>query len=270
MKQHAPVRFTIAASLVAAVGFMTATPAAAAEEPAPPAIGEINLPVPDGGITAGGFGTKGCTGIPGGAKVGTDGWVFSQPVADATEVAYIFGLLPSRTPDTEPVVLGINADGITGLKFDDAPNPSSGLKDLTKDTSDEAKALIAKAAEGDDSSADDSADGVTEIPVPAGVSGGLIANNGGAWLQTPAGWILAAGVLVHDKGKTNIEKFDLLRVCAPASPPTNAPGAGGGTGESLPVTGDNIGLLAGLGVLLLGLGAALLIVRRRRTTTFVA
>jgi LPXTG-motif cell wall-anchored protein len=121
------------------------------------------------------------------------------------------------------------------------------------------------------------------------VAGGQIAT-GGAWLQTPAGWQLIVGALLHD-AESNVKSFDLVRVCAPkvatvpsasasasasASPSASASastvgGTGGGTGASLPVTGTNVGILAGIGVLLVGAGAALFAVRRRRDATkFVA
>jgi LPXTG-motif cell wall-anchored protein len=118
-------------------------------------------------------------------------------------------------------------------------------------------------------------DGVTQIPVPAGVAGALFTDLTGAWLQTPAGWLLGGGELVFDKrGTDGAETFDLLRTCLPAAAPTASPspttgGVGGGTGTntgggSLPVTGTNVGILAGAGVLLIALGALLLVARRRR------
>src|SRR5262245_48739974 len=68
MKHRALVRIAAAALAATVVGMMAASPAAAEEKPEAPEIGQIELPVPEEGITVKGFATKGCEGIPGGAK----------------------------------------------------------------------------------------------------------------------------------------------------------------------------------------------------------
>ncbi|MDT5036847.1 MAG: hypothetical protein QOE03_2032, partial [Micromonosporaceae bacterium] len=220
MKHRALVRVVLTTSMVTVAGFMVAGPAvAAAEDPAP--IGVLDLPVPEDGLTVTGVQARACTQIPGGAKIGTDGWVFSQPVKDPTELAYVVGLVAAPTTAPEPVLLGITKDGITGLKIDDSlkAKGKAGAKSLTRDTGDATKALAAKAGEGTDPGTTDILDGLVRIPAPAGVAGGLISDNGGAWLQTPAGWIIAAGALLHIGGDTDATTFDLAGVCPPAANP---------------------------------------------------
>jgi LPXTG-motif cell wall-anchored protein len=60
---------------------------------------------------------------------------------------------------------------------------------------------------------------------------------------------------------------------APATVPSPTPSrsAAGGAGGSLPITGTNVGLIAGLGLLLAAVGAALFLVyRRRNPVKFIA
>jgi LPXTG-motif cell wall-anchored protein len=281
MKHRALVRVVLTASMVTVAGFMVAGPAAAADSPPPTPIGVLDLPLPEDGIAVDGVDARACTKIPGDAKAGTDGWVFSQPVKDPTEVAYIIGLVATPTTEPEPVLVAITKDGITGLKIDDSlqAKAKAGVKGLTQDTGDAAKELAATAADDTDPAATDILDGVERIAAPAGVAGGLLADDGGAWLQTPAGWILAFGALLHDGGDTDASTFDLAGVCPPAADPPAGGNGGGGTvpvvnppasgGDSLPITGTNVSVLVGLGILLLGLGTALVVVRRRRAT-FIA
>lgn len=111
---------------------------------------------------------------------------------------------------------------------------------------------------------------------PAGVTGKLIADGAGAWLQTPAGWTLVTAVLGHELSDSNVTTFDLLRVCLPPVatvpaanvPVTTVPVA---TGPTLPVTGANTAIITGGGLALVALGAALFLARRRRNTVrFIA
>jgi LPXTG-motif cell wall-anchored protein len=288
MKHRALVRVAVAALAVTVAGLVAASPAAAEEQPPTPQVSIATLDL-KGKVTAGQFGTKSCEGVPGGAKAGSDGWVFDQPAKDAENYAYILGFVDKAS---HVVILGISEDGVETLEPGSAEltkTPESAVKSLTKAAAtqpgegggnatqpgegtkpDENKGDPKKAAgdKGDPKKAagnkggDDPLGGVKAAPAPAGVSGALL-QGGGAWLRTPAGWVLAAGELLHDG--TAVEKFHLVRTCVVA-----APGQGGGTGESLPVTGTNIGIVAGLGALLVALGGALLVMRRRRTTKFVA
>jgi LPXTG-motif cell wall-anchored protein len=254
---------------------MAAAPAAATEKPAAE-IGELELPVPDDGYTVGGFATKGCSGIPSGPKVGTEGWVFSNPVKTLVEVVYVFGMVLNPETKPEGAIVAVTTDGVKGIPLE-AAKLKGNVKALTKATESGVKELAAKTAKAADGpKITGILDGVPTVPAPAGVSGDVLPANGGAWLQTPPGTILVYGVLLHDGGVVDTEKFELVSVCAPAAAPaptpsaTKAPGTGGGTGDSLPLTGANVGIVVGLGALLLALGGGLLFVRRRRATKFVA
>ncbi|NJC72796.1 LPXTG cell wall anchor domain-containing protein [Planosporangium thailandense] len=264
------VRTAIAAGAMFVGAAVAAAPAAAAETPSPD-FGFAKLTLPHVPLKAGDFSPKGCDGIPGGAKTGTDGWVFNQPVKGATDYGYIVGLLDMD--NKQVVTLGISADGVTGLELDQSA--AQGLKDGTLGSS-AVKSLAAAAA------ADDSSDGVKEVPAPKGVAGGLT-STGEGWLQTPAGWQLASGALLYSPQVEGApEDFTLARVCAPKTessptptasvpaPPSKAPGAGGGSGSSLPVTGANVAAVAGVGVVLVAIGALFVLRRRRDTTKFVA
>ncbi|GII25444.1 LPXTG cell wall anchor domain-containing protein [Planosporangium mesophilum] len=256
-------RLAVAASAVMVGAFVAAGPAAATgstEEPQPEiGVAELKLPN-DGPLLAKDFDTKGCEGIPGGAKAGTDGWVLNQPVEGVTEYGYILGLVSA---DLKPVVVAVDKDGVVGLEVDAAELQSLRAGRLSKE---QAKSL-AKATAGAEPS------DVKDVPAPAGVAGG-VTDKGLGWLQTPAGWQLVGGALVYSpvvKGAPT--EFTLARVCdAPANPsPSTAPGAGGGSGSGeLPLTGANVPVVIGIGVLLVGAGVALLVLRRRRDTKFVA
>jgi LPXTG-motif cell wall-anchored protein len=282
------VRAAVAASAAMIVGAIAAASPAAAQETTPAAAaptGTATLNIPDDGVLAKDFATKGCVGIPGGAKTGTDGWLFNQPAKGTKTVIYTLGFLKHNGDKAEILVFLIAKDGLKAFSVDPTKTNDSG--------DDKAKALAQRAEQGaTDGSPDGKGkggtegnggtpaqpglpDGVTEIPVPAGVAGALFTDLTGAWLQTPAGWLLGGGELVFDKrGTDGAETFDLLRTCLPAAAPTASPspttgGVGGGTGTStgggsLPVTGTNVGILAGAGVLLIAVGALLVVARRRR------
>lgn len=304
MMHRGLIRIAVAAGAALIAGTIAAAPAAATPETQPPlGIGEAILQLPgDKPLLAKDFATKGCEGIVGGAKEGTDGWVFDQPVKGAENYAYLLGLVDAA--GEKPALLWIDDKGIAAVDVTAlAPAPGVARSQATaggpKAVADaiaraKAKAQAAQSAKAKATIAE--APGrlpfdLPEAPLPQGVAGGQIAK-GGAWLQTPAGWALVAGFMLHD-AESNVESFDLVSVCAPkvatvpsasasasasASPAPAASasastvgGTGGGTGASLPVTGTNVGILAGIGVLLVGAGAALFAVRRRRDATkFVA
>src|SRR6266487_3119528 len=257
MMHRGLARLAVAATAALVAGAIGAAPAAATDPSTPPPTAPDNAAQLDlsGPLLAKDFATKGCDGITGGAKAGTDGWVFDQPVKGVTEYAYVFGFVDTKR---KPVVLLVTEGGVFG--FD---NPAAG-----------ALALESKAA-GELTSAEEGGD-IDLPPAPEGVHGGLIPNGG--WLQTPAGWTLTIGFLVHDNETAGKAKFHLLRVCMPVTStptgtasPSQAGGTGGGSGGSLPVTGANAGMLAGAGLLLVAVGAMLFVVRRRRDATkFVA
>jgi LPXTG-motif cell wall-anchored protein len=267
MKHPGPVRLCVAAG-AALVGLLgAASPAAADPSTAPStsaspvepggALLQLNLP-PDGTL-AHDFAAKDCTAIPGGAKADTDGWTFDQPVKDAHVVAYAFVFVNGDQSE----VLGIDPDGVFAI------DPGAGSESSLE------QKLGAAARSGKIASA-----AVPTVPLPAGVKGGLIDNNGGAWLQTPKGWRLLFGVLATDVTEPAVDKFDLKGVCLPAgaepqpsaSPSPSTGGQGGGSGgDTLPLTGANVGVLAGAGVLLVAVGVALFLIRRRRNSVkFVA
>jgi LPXTG-motif cell wall-anchored protein len=289
------VRAAVVASAAMIAGAVAAASPAAAQETAPAAAaptGTATLNIPDDGVLAKDFATKGCVGIPGGAKTGTDGWVFNQPAKGTKTVIYSLGFIKGTGDNAEILVFLIAKDGLTAFSVDPTKTKDDG--------DDKAKALAQRAEEGATDGSQGGKgkggtegnggtttqpglpDGVTQIPVPAGVAGALFTDLTGAWLQTPAGWLLGGGELVFDKqGTDGAETFDLLRTCLPATAPTASPspttgGVGGGTGTStgggsLPVTGTNVGILAGAGVLLIAVGALLVIARRRRNTVkFIA
>ena len=269
---RALARVAVAALAATVAGMMAAAPAAAEEKPSAPEVGRLDLNVKEGGVTVDGFPTKNCALVPGGAKVGVEGWVFNNPVKTLVEVDYLFGLVINPKTKPEAIVVAVTPEGAKGIKVPDEEF-KAGIKALSKSTGARLRAL---AANGDDPKTTGILDGLPTVPLPAGVTGSLIPANGGAWLRTPPGTVVAAGILLHAGGEVDTETFDLEAVCAPAAapaqpaPPVKAPGAGGGTGESLPVTGTNVGIVVGLGALLVGLGGVLLFVRRRRATRFVA
>jgi LPXTG-motif cell wall-anchored protein len=284
MMHRGLVRIAVTAGAAMIAGLMATTPAIAtpttpSTSDTPPApLFFTPLSLPEGGLLAKDFKANGCDGIPGGAKSDTDGWVFDQPLEGVKNRAYTFELVNPK--DEQPVMLWIDNEGIVALDLGKLPtiqgnkagaHDAKSLLDAVKDAKPTTSAQVAAAPQPSHRS------GLEVIPAPVGVAGGLIAN-GGAWLQTPAGWLLGSGALLHDNFVTSGPPFNLLRVCAPkvlspspvatASPSTG--GAGGGNGEALPVTGTNVGIIAGAGVLLIGVGAMLFVVRRRRGTRFVA
>lgn len=280
-------RAAIAAGAMLLGATIAAVPAAAEEAPPVPPLdiphAMLDLPGKPP-LFAKDFPTKGCDGIKGGAKAGTDGWVFDQPAQSAENFIYILGLADDKQ---KPVVLGLDNEG--GVVNFDLGSILPDAKSLKAGTTDDSQVKsLAKAAESTDkalANAAGEADVPPEpgtIPLPDGVAGGLT-GKGGVWLQTPAGWGLVYGELLYDKPETGgPETFHLVQVCTPAAPTpgssasasapaAKASGTGGGTGASLPVTGTNVAVLSGVGVLLVGVGALLFALRRRRDATkFVA
>lgn len=135
------------------------------------------------------------------------------------------------------------------------------------------------------------ADPLAESSGP-GWHGYIIATGSGdykhAYLFTEAGWTLTAGTATIEE-TTEFATFNLSHVCpgtpgtpSPSAPPSVSPspsvsaseppengGEGGGDDDEpgLPVTGLQTGALVALGVGLLGAGAAMMVVRRRRNIT---
>jgi LPXTG-motif cell wall-anchored protein len=285
MKHRGLARLAVAAGAVLAGAVMAANPAAATvPDDGGGGVAILDIPKPPPLLTAKDFLEKklaaaSCDGIKDGAKQGTDGWVFDQPAQGAANFIYVFGFADA---DSKPVVLGLdNEGGIVNFDLSKLPPDAARLQAGKIDDS-QAKSLAKAAASTDKDLAKvaggegDASPGLpSTIDLPAGVAGGL-AGTEGVWLQTPAGWHLVFGEMIHDKpGADAPKKFHLVRVCEPkaATPPVAAPapGAGGGNGQSLPVTGTNVAVLTGAGVLLVGVGAGLFVMRRRRETTkFVA
>jgi LPXTG-motif cell wall-anchored protein len=282
MMHRGLVRIAVAAGAAMVGAVIAVAPAAATGPDVAPGVALLDIPAPPPLLTAKDFAANGvakdCGAIKGGAKEGTDGWVFDQPAQGAANFAYILGLVDAKL---QPVVLGLdNEGGIVNFKVDAALPNADSLK-AGKIDDNQAKSL-AKAAESTDKELAKAA-GSTDVPaiveLPAGVAGGLT-DKGGVWLQTPAGWHLVYGQMIHDKpGPGAPQKFHLVGLCAPkaaatpgATPaPTKVGGVAGGSGDSLPVTGTNVAILGGVGVLLVGVGALLFMMRRRRDTTkFVA
>jgi LPXTG-motif cell wall-anchored protein len=98
-----------------------------------------------------------------------------------------------------------------------------------------------------------------------------------AWVVLPAGWTLVDGTAQVENASKDF--FNVTHVCqnsesspTPSSPSSGSPTPGGGTnggnggsgGGSLPITGAPAATLAGVGLVLVGAGIALLIARRRR------
>jgi LPXTG-motif cell wall-anchored protein len=188
-----------------------------------------------------------CAGIPGGAKEATDGWVFDQPIKNATNPRYVIGFTHGADTADTVVILGISADGVQQLSLQGQPVPTT--------------------------------DGIA--------GGLLDNGNAGVWIQTPAGWKIATGVDAADTGTAGSTTFALAAVCPPkvAATPTARPaGSVTATAEpssagpaeaattpsqspgsaTLPITGGRPWSVAGVGSMLLLLGIALVSVRRRR------
>jgi LPXTG-motif cell wall-anchored protein len=133
------------------------------------------------------------------------------------------------------------------------------------------------------------------IPDPKSPYPNGIATNGSdkGYVVVPAGWTVVDGTGTARNAKGG--KFNVTHVCrggggggvpesspakkpkSPSPPPESVAGgsegsaAGGGGGGSLPITGTAVGGLVALGLGLLGAGATLLVLRRRReTVTFEA
>ncbi|MGI5246033.1 LPXTG cell wall anchor domain-containing protein [Dactylosporangium sp. CA-139066] len=242
---------TVTALFIAGLG----TPAHAADDDAPGAI----LNVPDTGIYAATAPNKGCAGIDTGVAVaGKDGWLFSKPAGEYTDLNYVFIYAngPADDEKTDAVALVLNAKGVFELDV----------------TGDDPQAIeSALAAKSDQISKQASAKDIElpTKPAPAGVTGKLVDNGG--WIKTPQGWGLFFGFAVSVPLLDS--SFDLVRACAAAvdSSPTARPSASPSGGPSLPVTGDNTGLIVGVGAGMVLVGAVLFVVyRRRRNVKFVA
>src|SRR5262245_38727589 len=124
MKSRGLVRIAVAAGAAFIAVLATAAPAQAGKPFDGP---EIAFPSFEPGEPRVFFEQKGCERIPGHAKVGTDGWEFSQPARGAQEVGYVFIFIVDKGPGNPPgvEVLGISADGVTG--FDVPPEAIQAL-----------------------------------------------------------------------------------------------------------------------------------------------
>lgn len=290
MKHRGLLRIAVAAGTVMLAPMVAAMPVAAApaEEKLAPGYAELQSTAP---IAASGFATKSCAGVPGGAKAATDGWVFDQP-AGAKSPTYQF-VFVDRAADL--VFLEINKAGVQALDVPqsvidaileeadredsaaDVAKAAEKAQDATSETAEKPSAASGDAGKSDagknDAAGSDAkrAEGKADseeldfprIAAPAGVAGQLTPE--GAWLQTPAGWFLGDGLLRHGITAGTADTFSLLRVCLPAGAPA-VPAK-----PTLPVTGANVALVAGGGTVLVAVGIALFLVRRRReAVTFVA
>lgn len=204
---------------------------------------------------------RNCARFAGGARPGTDGWRFDQPVPGGAVRAYTIGFIATIDGTPGAVLLGLTGDSVVRINVTPATLQGQfGPEDL--------------------------------LPVPAGVSGGLIDGGaGGSWLNTPTGWRLAAGALLVDGTAGDREAFALVAVCLPGAPasPSTSPSASASPSPSpspsathssptpsasptatppdtggLPITGNRSGVVAFAGLAAVVIGGLLLAVRRRR------
>jgi hypothetical protein len=192
-----------------------------------------------------------CAAVPGGTQAGSDGWVFDQPVAGASAIGYAIGYDTGNRDHPAPIVLGVLTTGLVQFPIDPTGGGTAGAP----------------------------------VPAPPGVSGGLIdGGQSGGWLRTPAGWTLLPGAL-ELAAPSDQTTFHLTAVCAAvtASPsassspssspsPSASPTATATEGSTpttppaspeLPVTGTDIGMIAGVGVLSVLIGVVLVLRARR-------
>jgi LPXTG-motif cell wall-anchored protein len=249
------------AASVLLVGMFAAPARAEGDDEIPPVDLDGAVLILDEPIQAASAPTKGCAGIDTGTAVkGTDGWLFSKPRGgEYTDLQYLFLYAKVDDPKTidDLAFLLLNDDGVFLVDDSDAPTAQDLVKSLKADVT---QALTAKLI------ADDY--GIPTLPAPNGVTGKITET--GAWIKTPAGWWLGAGV-----GLTNpmLEDatFELVRACVAAVDTSPSPSLSPSGGPSLPVTGSNIWLLTGGGAALVAVGAVLFMAyRRRQSVKFVA
>jgi hypothetical protein len=201
---------------------------------------------------------RNCGGIPGGATADLDGWIFSQPVAGGGNPIWIIGYLTDVDTNPTAILIGVDASGVVRVPIPPGAQPLSSAQ-----LSSQLSAVSTPSASPTDGG----------NVLPPGVAGGLL-NGGadGAWLRTPAGWMLLAGALRVDTTATDPLTFDLTAVCAPSqptpSPSTSAAASPTPTPTStipgMPVTGEPVGRLAAAGLAILVAGATLVVLARRR------
>jgi LPXTG-motif cell wall-anchored protein len=266
-------RAAAAAALIpiAAVGF--APPAAAIPvEQLTTRISTLDI-APEIKLTAATFPTKGCDGVPDGAKKGSDAWVFGNPAGARRPTGYLFKLIDPKRPEHQrevPVVIveeGAYGARITTVITDpvpEAPETKAGSKDPAKMTTDPRPGPTPDRRIVFRSPTDNPNRRVSIIAVPEGVSGGLTETGG--WLRVPAGWEITYGEYQDHPAKgADANKFPVVRVCVPPADPAPVPAQ---PAPSLPVTGARTAAVAGTGIVLVLVGGALFFVWRRRTVRF--
>lgn len=190
-----------------------------------------------------------CSLIPGGAVADTDGWVFTQPLAQPVGVVYSIGFIILSDPPSVVVFL-VDATGISSVPLE------SGDQALAATTS----ALTRKS--------------LAALPLPEGVSGSLIDDGaGGVWLRTPAGWLIAAGALGAISETTDVTMFGLRSACpplqaqpspSPSASPSPSPSISPSPSATLPKTGAAVSTTGIAGAVLVLLGTGLLLIRKHR------
>jgi LPXTG-motif cell wall-anchored protein len=285
MKDRRSVRLAVAtgAALIPLVASVApAAPAAAGpDRQSRPRISKLDI-TPETTITAARFPTKGCDGVPGGAKDGTEAWVFSRPANAQKPTGYLFRLVdPKRAEHQRDVWVVVIDEGAYGAEITQVivdPPPAPATPPAKAPAPANAGPTTTSTATANPAPTptrpvkfwppvDNPHRVVAITPVPEGVSGGMTETGG--WLRLPAGWEIAYGEY-QDRPETGAKpaRFSVQRVCVPsAGQPAPAPAPGGG---SLPLTGARTAALALTGVVVLLIGAALFIAWRRRAVRFVA
>jgi hypothetical protein len=249
-------RFTgvLTASCLAAFALQTAA-FAAADDPAPLSLDKRFTAATGKGAGDQPSSLRTCTGFPEGAKSGTDGWEFDQPVAGGTPLAYVMGFIETVDGKANPALLGVIAGQLYKVDVNERTLAGQfGPEDL--------------------------------LPAPPGVTGALTTR--GLRLSTPQGWRLASGALLVTGGTAGPAKtFALTAVCLPPSSspssspspstspsvsrpaaPSPSPSASASTAPgtspsatpaaTLPITGDRAGTVAVLGLVAVVAGLLLL------------
>ena len=197
-----------------------------------------------------------CGKIPNGPQAGIDGWIFDQPVAGGENALYIIGYLADIETNPTPILIGVDSSGYARIPF-----PAAGTLNESS--------FRAEVQSHLDSHRFDISDG--DDTLPAGVAAALIDGGvGGAWFQTPEGWVLLAGALGVVSEATTPLTFSLTGVCQPATTQTPTPSptasasptASGGPG--LPVTGTGVAAIVTAGLIVLLAGTVLVWAARRR------
>jgi hypothetical protein len=129
---------------------------------------------------------RNCARFTGGAKNGSGGWYFDQPVQGAQPLAYVIGYIDTVNGKANSVLIGVLAGQLYRIDVNEQTAAGNfGPQDLQ--------------------------------PPPAGVSGGLTGD--GVRLTTPQDWRLASGALMVTGGPaTRSTTFALTAVCLPPSP----------------------------------------------------